>query len=242
MKKAIALIVCLCLTLCLLGGCGDTPASSTDSDSKNETIIEVVDFIGKTEKAVTENAEYEELYNFEVVYDYSSDYEKGTVCAQLPEKGDTFKEKPTITLTVSQGPKIVAVPDVLNKALEEARTELEAIGFSVIVYQEPHDTVKSGLVYKVDPVAGTDVVNDSEVTIYVSTGPAVSEYAELPDLVGLDQAEAERLLVEAGLYLGSVTEEYSDTMNAGYIVSMSPESGTVTFGTAVDVVISKGPM
>lgn len=238
MKKILIAILCLALALCGLAGCRDN--KDIDSSSEPSALLEVSDFVGKAEKDVTESAEYKENYTFEVVRDYSSTVEAGKIISQLPVAGETFREKPLVTLTVSLGPKIVEVPDVIDKTEEDARKELEEIGFSVIVYRENHDTAPEGKVYAIDPVIGEDVNHDSSVSIYVSAGPAFSEYAILPDLTGLDQIEADRQIAEADLILGNVTYEYS-SIPSGCVVSTNPESGEVSFGTIVDIVLSLGP-
>lgn len=242
MKKLFTVVLCLCFVLSMLAGCGGaSESSSTDGSSADTAVITVPDFTGKTVTEVTENAEYKALCDFEVVYEHSTDDAKDTVFAQLPAAGETFKEKPTVTLTVSLGAKIVEIPNIYEKTMADARAELEEIGFTVIVYQEAHDTVKNGLVYAVEPPIGEEVADDSEVTIYVSTGAEVDEYTTLPDLVGLTQFEAERQIAEAGLSIGTVTQEHSDTVASGNVCEMSIEPGEVTYGAVVDLVVSMGP-
>jgi len=64
----------------------------------------------------------------------------------------------------------------------------------------------------------------------------------VPDVLGITQAGAEAAIVNAGLTVGSVTEEYSDTVAEGLVISQSPAAGTkVARGSAVALVVSKGP-
>ncbi|WP_053057505.1 protein kinase domain-containing protein [Rubrobacter aplysinae] len=63
----------------------------------------------------------------------------------------------------------------------------------------------------------------------------------VPDLIGLELAEARGALEESGLALGEVTVGRSSDVPGGEIVSQSPGSGaTVDTGDAVDVTISPG--
>jgi len=67
-------------------------------------------------------------------------------------------------------------------------------------------------------------------------GPKVT----VPELVGMMQAQAESAIVEAGLTVGAVTQEGSDTAQTGEVISQYPAAGIhVTPGTAVDFVFAQ---
>ncbi|WP_374983486.1 Stk1 family PASTA domain-containing Ser/Thr kinase [Streptomyces fradiae] len=55
----------------------------------------------------------------------------GSVAAQSLAAGARAAEGDTVTLTLSKGPRMVAVPDVTGKSTAEATRELEAAGFEV---------------------------------------------------------------------------------------------------------------
>ena len=61
----------------------------------------------------------------------SSDYDKGQVVRQTPKDGNTAAEGDTVTLTLSKGPVMVEVPDVVGDSVDEAESELQAAGFEV---------------------------------------------------------------------------------------------------------------
>jgi len=63
--------------------------------------------------------------------EYSEDVPKGHVVAQDPREGATAHRTDTVTLTVSQGPPLVKVPDVVGKRTGPAREALEGAGFTV---------------------------------------------------------------------------------------------------------------
>jgi len=65
----------------------------------------------------------------------------------------------------------------------------------------------------------------------------------VPDLVGLDQANAELSIVSANLVIGTVSMANSDTVLAGNVISQNPTGGGLTAsGTSVDLVVSLGPL
>ncbi|GLW47814.1 serine/threonine protein kinase [Streptomyces sp. NBRC 14336] len=61
----------------------------------------------------------------------SAEFDKGEVAAQTPEAGSQAVSGDTVTLTVSKGPEMVEVPDVVGEKVDDAKAELEAAGFEV---------------------------------------------------------------------------------------------------------------
>ncbi len=74
----------------------------------------------------------------------------------------------------------------------------------------------------------------------IGTAP---EQTSVPRVTGLSEAKAQKVLEDAGLAKGTVTEEPSETVEKGRVISQSPEGGVnslVDPGTAIDLVISTG--
>ncbi|NUR66504.1 MAG: Stk1 family PASTA domain-containing Ser/Thr kinase [Streptomyces sp.] len=61
----------------------------------------------------------------------NSEYDKGQVAAQTPGEGSEAAEGDTVTLTISKGPEMVEVPDVVGDSVDDAKDALEAAGFEV---------------------------------------------------------------------------------------------------------------
>ncbi|WAZ21163.1 Stk1 family PASTA domain-containing Ser/Thr kinase [Streptomyces cinnabarinus] len=61
----------------------------------------------------------------------SADFDKGAVAAQSPEADSEVVVGDTVTLTLSKGPEMVEVPDVVGEKVDDAKAELEAAGFEV---------------------------------------------------------------------------------------------------------------
>ena len=77
------------------------------------------------------------------------------------------------------------------------------------------------------------------VDLVVSSGTAL---IDIPDLTGLTQTEAEGNLVAAGLTVGAVTTQSSETVEAGRVISQSPVNclACASSGDPVDLVVSSG--
>ncbi|WP_053912594.1 Stk1 family PASTA domain-containing Ser/Thr kinase [Streptomyces sp. TP-A0875] len=61
----------------------------------------------------------------------TSEYDKGQVARQTPAPGSRAAEGDTVTLTVSKGPEMVEVPDVVGESVADARRTLQKAGFGV---------------------------------------------------------------------------------------------------------------
>ena len=63
----------------------------------------------------------------------------------------------------------------------------------------------------------------------------------VPNVTGMSQSAAESAINEAGLTVGTVTQQYSDTIPAGTVISQSPLSGVqVPPGSSVDLTVTTG--
>ncbi|WP_405766973.1 Stk1 family PASTA domain-containing Ser/Thr kinase [Streptomyces sp. NBC_01538] len=61
----------------------------------------------------------------------SDEFEQGQVAVQSPESGSEAEQGDTVTLTVSKGPEMIKVPDVVGDSVDEAKEALEGAGFTV---------------------------------------------------------------------------------------------------------------
>ncbi len=96
----------------------------------------------------------------------SAEFEQGLVAVQSPASGSQAEQGDTVTLTVSKGPEMIEVPDVVGDSVADAKAALEAAGFKV---DEDRgllglfgDTVKS---QSVD--AGATAAKGSTITITI---------------------------------------------------------------------------
>ena len=64
----------------------------------------------------------------------------------------------------------------------------------------------------------------------------------VPDIVGMTKSKAQTAITDSGFTVGNITEQSSDTVAIGYVISQSPKAGkNATSGTQVDFVVSTGP-
>ncbi len=175
-----------------------------------------------------------------VTTENSATVASGSVISQDPTAGGLVAPGSAVDIVVSLGPAMVSVPDVVDLTEAAATAALAGAGLTVgTVSTENSATVASGSVISQDPTAGGLVAPGSAVDIVVSLGPAM---VSVPDVVDLTEAAATAALAAAGLTLGTVTSENSDTVAAGSIIRQSPTAGaSAAPGSAVNLVVSLGP-
>jgi beta-lactam-binding protein with PASTA domain/tRNA A-37 threonylcarbamoyl transferase component Bud32 len=165
----------------------------------------------------------------------------GTVISTDPPPNALVKKGDTVTLKIAVPAPIpqVTVPSTANTTLNNARSILQAAGFTSTVVYRSSPTVSNGLVISSDPSSGTKAPQGSSVTLTVSSGPA---NAIVLSLIGQTQIQAGALLQQAGLVVGGVTAQPSSEFADGQIISTSPGPGTsVPPGSSVSIVVSTGP-
>lgn len=137
-----------------------------------------------------------------------------------------------------QKPKEVVVPkDLLGMKEEDAKVAIEKLGLRYTkVGTVNTDKYEEGTVADSDPKPGEKATTEVRVTI--SEG---EEKVIVPNLINMDLEAAKVTLQQYNLVLGDKTEDYSDTVKSGAIMSQSVEKDSkVAKGTKVNVVVSKG--
>ncbi|MDD3652947.1 MAG: Stk1 family PASTA domain-containing Ser/Thr kinase [Desulfotomaculaceae bacterium] len=108
---------------------------------------------------------------------YSNEYRQGLVIEQDPKDGLSLAKAAPVSLTVSKGPPLRQVPDLVGKTLEQARAELEKIKLKLDdnINRSTSTDYFTGQVITQNPVKGTDVKEGSAVQVTLSDGPGPDE-------------------------------------------------------------------
>jgi serine/threonine-protein kinase len=133
---------------------------------------------------------------------------------------------------VSTGKPQIDLPDVVGQPKDDAADQLRSKGLRVVLTQRDEDDPKDQVV-AMQPPAGTKVGENSKVTLFWSDGPE-----QVPDVVGKSEAEAKKLIEDAGFKVSSV-QTTNTTERKGTVVQQSPEKGTtLDKGSPVTIVVS----
>lgn len=138
----------------------------------------------------------------------------------------------------SSGGKDVEVPNIIGMTLDDAKSKLEDIELVLVDAGTEKSDKPEGTIIKIDPKEGSTVKAKSKVRVIVSSGQSK---VKMPDLREEDTETANKILQSLNLKIDSTTEEYSDDIPKGQIISQNPAKNTeIDTNTKISVVISKG--
>ncbi|MGC8627472.1 MAG: Stk1 family PASTA domain-containing Ser/Thr kinase [Acidimicrobiales bacterium] len=162
----------------------------------------------------------------------------GQVIGTSPPGGTMVAPSTRIVLNVSDGPPLVTVPFVKGQSCGTAESTLKAKGFSYKSLPQNSSTVSPGFVISTNPAPGQREAEGTAVTVYCSAGAATTV---VPQLQGMNEAQAGAELEAHHLKVGGVNEVPSATVKAGLVAWTSPQAGNeVARGTAVTLYVSGG--
>lgn len=167
-----------------------------------------------------------------------SDVERDAIIRSTPKAGESLSKGDTVTVIVSLGPELGAVPDLQGKTQEEARELIAAQKLELgKVSPRYHEKVPEGQVIRTTPTSGQEIPVGQPVDLVISRGP---KPITIPDFTNKSAAAATKKLGELGFKVTS-DPQFSDTVAAGRVISQTPRTGTGFKGDAVTLVVSKGP-
>ena len=193
---------------------------------------------------------YDELissnkYDYEFVLEQkkTDEVEPGIVVDQSPEAGSKVISGSQVKLVVSASMVDINVPNIYNLNDEKAKKALANEGLTNYKFTTiSSETVEEGLVVYTEPKAGTVVSSDTQIVVFVSSGPTTKEVVniEVPDVTGLKQEGARAFLEKMGFKnVNFVTQD--DLRPKGVVISQSPAAGSsATADDKIKVVISSG--
>jgi len=156
----------------------------------------------------------------------SSSVEEGLVVFSEPRGGDTTTNGSTVTIFVSQGPKLARVPVLVGVQREVAVQRLSGRGLTPSVTEE-ESSLPKGQVIRQSPSAGTEVEPGSSVTIVVSSGKEAEEEkaTKVPNVIGQERREAVEAIRAAGLTPQVEEEETEVPSQVGRVIDQFPPPG-----------------
>ncbi|QIJ62913.1 Stk1 family PASTA domain-containing Ser/Thr kinase [Streptomyces sp. JB150] len=196
--------------------------------------------LGKTQEQAEARLTDAGLEVGDVEHAYSDTVRPGTIISTDPEPGSRIRQNDSVTLTVSDGPQTVKVPNLAGYRLDKARDVLKDEGLEPgMVTREFSDEVERGFVIGTEPVAGTERKAGSAIALTVSKGSPV----DVPDVVGQDLADAREQLAQAGLKVRVAERRVHSEYEQGQVARQSPGAGDrAAEGDTVTLTVSKGPV
>ncbi|OMH24258.1 hypothetical protein BKD30_08945 [Tersicoccus phoenicis] len=164
----------------------------------------------------------------------------GTVIDTDPAAATPIRRFQPVTLLVSAGPTLYAVPGVVGRTTEEARATLTGARLDVgTVSGAWSETVAAGRVLSQLPAADAQRRAGSGVNLVVSRG---RQPVDVPDVTGSPERQARQRLADAGLLVAlAPARVFSGTVPEGSVTAQAPAGGQAPRGSTVNLTLSKGP-
>ena len=132
----------------------------------------------------------------------------------------------------------IQVANVVGSLYEDAQATLSGQDLVVLRVYEKSETVPEGVVIRQEPDAGTEVLANTPITLYVSSG---ATEVLVPNVVGATEADAVALIEAQGLTIGSITVTGSPTVPEGAVIASDPVTNSrLPLGSVVNLVLSDG--
>lgn len=169
----------------------------------------------------------------------SDEIEAGEVVKTKPKSGKKAKKGSSVDVYLSIGKEKFVLDDYIDRDIDDVIRQLEDKDFKEIVREEVHDDNPPGTIIEQNPQPRTEVFPDETVlTFTVSKG---LEQISLKDLREYNVKGLNDYAESTGLVIDMSSQEYSDTVREGLVISQSHKPGTLlNKGDKIKVVLSKG--
>lgn len=180
--------------------------------------VEVPDLYGKNIVEVNKILSERGLYLKIEGEDFDTTIPPGGVIKQDIPAGKKIKEKRSIKVIISKGPRIKSIPSLLNETLYDADSILLQKGLKIGKLIMVHsDLVEKDKVIAQNP--GPDDQLKDLITLVVSLGPYEKEYV-CPDFKGMSLEQAEVIIKKLKI-------KYVIKGETGIVQSQNPVPGTL---------------
>ena len=135
-------------------------------------------------------------------------------------------------------PSGITVASVEGSLYDDALNTLNAQDLLVLRVYEKSEEVPEGVVIRQVPAAGTQVLSNTAITLYVSSG---ATEVTVPNLVAKSEADAVALIELQGLTVGSITVVGSPNVPEGVVIASDPVTNSrLPLGSVVNLILSDG--
>lgn len=154
--------------------------------------------------------------------------------------GGKKKEPDTETVTEINTEDMQEMIDLRGLTLEEAKDEIKDKGLDIKLKEGEtvsSDEYEEGQIAEQSIEEGDEVAAGDTVTVHISSGAGD---IDIPNVAGYKSSEATQILVDAGFKV-STDYEYSDSVQADYVIRTEPGSDTkAKKGDTITIILSRG--
>lgn len=183
-------------------------------------------------------------YEINIDSGFNAEVKPFTVLQQNPRPGNQVKKGRKIYLTLnSRNAPLIRMPNLVNTPLKNAQEILANAGLirGEIVYVPDigQNVVLEQKFRGRNITEGFEIPKGSQIDLVVGDGLG-NQILEVPSIVGMDETDAEFLIIGSGLRFGKINYIETDTVFSGTIIRQMPPAGSeVRTGEPIDVWISE---
>lgn len=170
---------------------------------------------------------------------YSEQVEANHIIRTIPEAGKMRDRETAIQLFVSLGKETIEMEDFVGETLEEATEALEGRDFASVESTEEFSEEPEGTILNQEPSAGEEVIiSETDVEFIVSKG---KDLRSVENLAGFTEENLNEYARSSGFNIRIVSEQASDEVEAGKVMSQTPAAGEqLEAGSTIEVTLSSG--
>ena len=169
---------------------------------------------------------------------------KGQVSTTKPAAKREVRKGTAIQIVVSNGPKMIALPAIVGQPISTVTAALDDdFQLQDDQYQFSADAAKDTVIAATGLGTDGQSIDLSKTKTYGERGPVTLTVSlgPVPDVVGKTVDQATAAYDAVGLTIGAQDGQFSDDVPEGQIISAKVQDDPAVKGTAVDLVVSKGP-
>ncbi len=179
---------------------------------------------GKDPINALKNAGFDNIEQTEASDDtYSMDVPQGALLSLNVDPGATLPHNTKITVTISQGPKPVTMPEIVGKTKDEAQQSLDELRITANWTEQYDDKIAKGQVISASAKSGDSLHWGDSVEVVVSKGP---ETITLQNYVGQKASDAKTALEKLGFSVKISSQITLDSSQDKKVSSQDPVGGT----------------
>ncbi|MEG2173864.1 MAG: Stk1 family PASTA domain-containing Ser/Thr kinase [Oscillospiraceae bacterium] len=201
--------------------------------------VKLPDLTGLKYESVRNASEYQSLVIEVDDSQYNDLYERGAIIEQSPKAGKTVKVGSTVKVTLSNGQKIVTMPNLIGMEETQAIQKLSELELEYQRQEIFSDSVAAGMVASTEPGRDSEMSAGTIVRLQISMGPE-NKVVEVPTLVGQTQTAARAALEALGLEVGGVSYVVSDKPYDTVVAQDPAATSQIATGSFVNLNVSGG--
>lgn len=183
-------------------------------------------------------------YEVSVDSGFSMDLPAMAIIKQIPDPNSQVKTGRKIYLTLNaRNAPLIKMPNLVNMPLKNVQEILSNLGLErgdiIFVPDIGFNVVLEQRYRGVSIREGFEIPKGAQVDLVVGDGMG-NQLLLVPNLVGMDEEDAEFLILGSGLKVGNKSYSATDTEPTGKVFLQSPAAGTeIKTGDPVDIWIAK---